>query len=133
MISEFFLSSTGCHTKAKDPSLPYNFTRSWTLNSWIHSFRKCISALLKCKQSCPGFELWSSCLFPKTLTNTLKTTPCIQILISPFTIKMGLKQPATKVMQRWTHSIVRYVTTYEQRLYQTTWDFCARLKKVCQS
>ena len=56
-IQSFSFSNIGCHTKAKEHSLPYYFTHSWKEESgmWM-------------EKSCLGCKLGSLCSFPATLS-----------------------------------------------------------------
>ena len=63
--SGFSISYTGFNTKVKSGRL---FTHTRRRNSLIHSFLKIIN--VKCKQSRPGFELGSPCLFPARIPLT---------------------------------------------------------------
>ena len=65
--SEFSFSQTSCHTKAKEPSLPYYLPIA---GGRIIGFIPFPRVLVLCNQSRPGFELVSPCPFPMTITIT---------------------------------------------------------------
>ena len=57
--SEFSFSWTGCHTNAKELSLPYYLPIAREREKrWIHAFPKGMSAKGKYKKSHPKFQLW---------------------------------------------------------------------------
>ena len=61
--------------QAKVLSLLYYLIHSWREDIWIYAFPLGISAIWKCKQPCPGFELELKYPFPLAISITPQVPP----------------------------------------------------------
>ena len=75
--SEFFFSYTSCHTKVKEPSLPYYFTDSWKKKNWIHTFPKDTSAIWNANSLMQDLNLGHCIYFLRRYTTSISTTNLI--------------------------------------------------------
>ena len=72
--SEFSFSQIGCHTRVKEPSMPYYlFISEERIVGFILSPK--LLRYVKCRQPRPAVDLRSVCLFPTTLTITPQMLP----------------------------------------------------------